>query len=153
MLLPPLHRRQATLRCLAAMLPPPLRRRQAAANLALSRCRHRLCWLVVALLSAVLFRHRMPFSLPAAFADKLSSIASTGHRRCRRAAGPLVELTVVHWRRKRDDFLVDKAGTKTCYYSSGGALVARGRLPLQRFAMVGCLRSLLSRSSSSTTSS
>jgi hypothetical protein len=50
----------------------------------------------------------------------------------------VVELTVVHWRRKRDDLLVDKAGTKTCYYSSGGALVASRRLPLQRFAMVGC---------------
>jgi hypothetical protein len=100
-------------------------------------------------------------SLPAAFADKLSSTASTGHRRhrrCRRAATTatattVVELTVVHWRKKRDDLLVDKAGTKTCYYSSGGALVASRRLPLQRFAIVGCLRSLLSRNSSSTTSS
>jgi hypothetical protein len=53
-------------------------------------------------------------------------------------ATTVVELTVVHWRRKRDDLLVDKAGTKTCYYSSGGALVASHRLPLQRFAMVGC---------------
>jgi hypothetical protein len=68
-------------------------------------------------------------SLPAAFADKLSSTAT---------ATTVVELTVVHWRRKRDDLLVDKAGTKTCYYSSGGALVASRRLPLQRFAMVGC---------------
>jgi hypothetical protein len=68
-------------------------------------------------------------SLPAAFADKLSSTAT---------ATTVVELTVVHWRRKRDDLLVDKAGTKTCYYSSGGALVASRRLPLQRFVMVGC---------------
>ncbi len=67
--LPPLpHRRQATSRCLAAALPSPLRRRQAAADLALSRCRHRHCchrraavrWLVVVLLSAVRFRHCMP---------------------------------------------------------------------------------------------
>jgi len=51
----------------------------------------------------------------------------------------VVELTVVHWQRKRDDLLVDKAGTKTTSYnSSGGALVASRRLPLQRFAMVGC---------------
>jgi len=44
----------------------------------------------------------------------------------------------MHWQRKRDDLLVDKAGTKTCYYTSGGAFVASRRLPLQRFAMVGC---------------
>jgi hypothetical protein len=81
-------------------------------------------WLVVALLSAVQFRHRMP-----SCDDKLSSTAT---------ATTVVELTVVHWRRKRDDLLVDKAGTKTCCYSSGGALVASRRLPLQRFAMVGC---------------
>jgi hypothetical protein len=61
-------------------------------------------------------------SLTAAFADKLSSTAT---------ATTVVELTV-------DDLLVDKAGTKTCYYSSGGALVASRRLSLQRFAMVGC---------------
>jgi hypothetical protein len=44
-------------------LPPPPRRRQAAADLALSRCRRRRAavrWLVVVLLSAVRFRHRMP---------------------------------------------------------------------------------------------
>jgi hypothetical protein len=70
-------------------------------------------------------------SLPAAFADKLSSTATA-------TTTTVVELTVVHWRRKRNDLLVDKAGTKTCYYSSGGALVASRRLPLQRFAMVGC---------------
>jgi hypothetical protein len=88
-------------------------------------------------------------SLPAAFADKLSSTASTATTTA--AAGPpgrraattatattVVKLTVVHWRRKRDDLLVDKAGIKTCYYSSGGALVASRRLPLQRFAMDGC---------------
>jgi hypothetical protein len=109
-------------------------------------------WLVVALLSAVRFRHRMP---------------SCDHQRSRcrplspinclppppppppplppgrqaattTTATTMVELTVVNWRRKRDDLLVDKAGTKTCYYSSGGALVASRRLPLQRFAMVGC---------------
>ena len=34
--------------------------------------------------------------------------------------------------------MVDKAGTKRSYYSSGGALVASGRPPLQRLAMVGC---------------
>jgi hypothetical protein len=86
-------------------------------------------------------------SLPAAFPDKLSSTFSTAATAA--AAGPpghpttatattVVELTVVHWRRKRNDFLVDKAGTKTCYYSSGGTLVDSRRLPLQRFAMVGC---------------
>jgi hypothetical protein len=53
-------------------------------------------------------------------------------------ATTVVELTVVHWQRKRDDLLVDKAGTKACYYTSGGALVASRRLPLQRFSMVGC---------------
>jgi hypothetical protein len=65
---PPPHHRRATSRCLTAMLPPPPRRRQAAADLALSCCRHRHCrhrraavhWLVVALLSAVRFCHRMP---------------------------------------------------------------------------------------------
>ena len=49
----------------AAKLPPPPRRRQAAADLALSRCRHRrcrrrraaVCWLVVALSSR--YRHRL----------------------------------------------------------------------------------------------
>jgi hypothetical protein len=41
-------------------------------------------------------------------------------------ATTVVELTAVHWRRKRDDLLVDKAGTKMCC------------LPLQCFAMVGC---------------
>jgi hypothetical protein len=65
-------------------------------------------------------------SLPAAFADKLSSTASTSaaagppgrhNRRCRRAATTatattVVELTVVHWRRKRGDLLVDKAWDK-----------------------------------------
>jgi hypothetical protein len=117
-------RRQATSRCLTAALPPPPRRRQASTNLALSRCHHRhcrrrraaVCWLVVALLSAVRFRHRMP---------------SCNHQRSRcrplspinclpppppataAAAGPpapttatattVVELTVVDWRRKRDD--------------------------------------------------
>jgi hypothetical protein len=78
--------------------------------------------------------------LPAAFADKLSSTASTAATAA--AAGPLGRHNrhslFVHWRRKRDDLLVDKAGTKTCYYSSGCALVASRRLPLQRFAMVGC---------------
>jgi hypothetical protein len=53
-------------------------------------------------------------------------------------ATTVVELTVVHWRRKRNDLLVDKAVTKPCYYSSSGALVASRHLPLQRFAMVGC---------------
>ncbi len=43
-------------------------------------------------------------------------------------ATTVVELYVVHWRRKRDDLLVDKAGTKTCYYSSGGALDASRHL-------------------------
>jgi hypothetical protein len=38
----------------------------------------------------------------------------------------------------RDDLMVDKAGTKMSYYSSGGALVASRRPPLQRLAMVGC---------------
>jgi hypothetical protein len=83
------------------------------------------------------------------FADKLCSTASTAATAA--AAGPpgrraattatattVFELTVIHWRRKRDDLLVDKSGTKTCYYSSGGALIASRRLPLQRFAMVGC---------------
>jgi hypothetical protein len=54
-------------------LPP--RGCQAAADLALPRCRRRRAaarWLVVALLSAVRFRQ-----LLAAFADKLSSTAST----------------------------------------------------------------------------
>jgi hypothetical protein len=42
------------------------------------------------------------------------------------------------------DFIIEcrhatiNALTKTCYYSSGGALVTSRRLPLQRFAMVGC---------------
>jgi len=78
--------------------------------------------------------------LPAAFANKLSSTASTaatatatgppGRRAATTAtATTVVKLTVVHWQRKRDDLLVDKAGTKTCYYSSGGALVASRRLP------------------------
>jgi hypothetical protein len=43
-MLPPLplpHRRQATLRYLAAALPPPPRRRQAAADVTMSRCPHR----------------------------------------------------------------------------------------------------------------
>jgi hypothetical protein len=44
--------------------------------------------------------------LPAAFADKLSSTATA-------TATTVVELTVVHWQRKRNDLLVDKAGTKT----------------------------------------
>jgi hypothetical protein len=38
----------------------------------------------------------------------------------------------------RDDLMVDNAGTKTSYYSSGGALVASRRPPLQRLVMVGC---------------
>jgi hypothetical protein len=67
--------------------------------------------------------------LPAAFPDKLSSTATAT---ATATATTMVELTVVH------DLLVDKAGTKTCYYSSGGALVASCRLPLQRFAMVCC---------------
>ena len=61
-------------------------------------------------------------SLPAAIADKLSSTAT---------ATTVVELTC-RWQRKRNDLLVDKAGTKMCYYSSGGALVASRCLPLQR---------------------
>jgi hypothetical protein len=70
--------------------------------------------------------HPSTLSLPAAFADKLSSTATT--------------TTVTHrrWQRKHDDLLVDKAETKTCYYSSGGALVTSRCLPLQRFAIVGC---------------
>jgi hypothetical protein len=36
-----------------------------------------------------------------------------------------------------DDLMVDKAGTKTSYYSSGDALVASRCPPLQRLAMVG----------------
>jgi hypothetical protein len=46
-------------------------------------------------------------------------------------ATTVVELTC-RWQRKRNDLLVDKAGTKMCYYSSGGALVASRCLPLQR---------------------
>ena len=34
--------------------------------------------------------------------------------------------------------MVDKAGTKTSYYSNDGALVASLHPPLQRLAMVGC---------------
>jgi hypothetical protein len=47
----------------AAAKLPPTSRCCAAANLALSRCRRRratVCWLVVALLSAVRCRHHMP---------------------------------------------------------------------------------------------
>jgi hypothetical protein len=122
MLPPPPHRRQATPCCHAAALLPPLR-----------RCRAAVCWLVVALLSAIRFRHHMP---------------SCNHQcSCCRLLLP-----INCRQRMGDDLLVDKAGTKTCCYSSGGALVASHHLPLQRFAMVDCLHSLLSRSSSSTTS-
>ena len=38
----------------------------------------------------------------------------------------------------RDDLMVDKAGTKTSYYSSGGALIASRRPPLQHLVMIGC---------------
>ena len=63
-------------------------------------------WLVVALLSAIRFRHRMlscdhqrsHLSLPAAFTDKLSSTASTA---ATATATTVVELTVMYWRRKR----------------------------------------------------
>jgi len=53
------------------------------------------------------------------------------HLYCRLGGKPTGEPT-------RDDLMVDKAGTKTSYYSSGGALVASRRLPLQCLAMVGC---------------
>ena len=58
------HRAAATALPQSRCVPPPPRRRQAAADLALSRCRRRRAavrWLVVALLSAVRFRHRMPW--------------------------------------------------------------------------------------------
>jgi len=53
------------------------------------------------------------------------------HLYCRLGGEPTGEPT-------RDDLIVDKAGTKTSYYSSGGALVASRRPPLQRLAVVGC---------------
>jgi hypothetical protein len=37
-----------------------------------------------------------------------------------------------------DDLMVGKAGTRTSYYSSGDALIANHRPPLQRLAMVDC---------------
>ena len=70
------HRVATIAPCVAAKMPLPLCRRHAAAVGALSRCCHRHCrhrrccrcrrcraavhWLVVALLSAVQFCHRMP---------------------------------------------------------------------------------------------
>jgi len=53
------------------------------------------------------------------------------HLYCRLGSEPKGEPT-------RDDLMVDKAGTKTSYYLSGGALIASRRSPLQRLAMVGC---------------
>ena len=115
----------ATTAAAAAALSPSCRRLRAAAAA--------IRWLVVAFCPPsdfVIVMRPSTLSLPATFADKLSSTAAT--------ATTVVELTVVHWRRKHDDLLVDKAGIIMCYYSSGGAFVASRRLPLQRFAMVGC---------------
>ena len=134
----------------------PPRRRQAAADLALLCCHHRrraaVRWLVVALLSAVQFCHRMPScNHQRSHCRPLVPISCLppppppppplppgGRAATTAPATTVVELTVVHWQRKCDDLLVDKAGTKMCYYSSGGALVASRRLPLQCFVMVGC---------------
>jgi hypothetical protein len=104
------------------------------------------------LLSAVRFCHRMPSCVhQRSCCQPLSPInclppppppprpLPLGRQAATTATATTVaELTVVHWRRKRDDLLVDKAVTQTCYYTSGGALIASRHLPLQRFAMVGC---------------
>ena len=110
------HRRAATKlppscrrRCAVALPPPPLtlppppRRRQAAADLALSHCRRTTVrWLVVALLSAVRFRHHMPSCdhqrsscRPLSLINCLPPPATTA------TATTVVEITVAHWRRKR----------------------------------------------------
>jgi len=48
------------------------------------------------------------------------------HLYCRLGSEPTGEPT-------HDDLMVDKAGTKTSYYSSGGALIASRHPPLQRW--------------------
>jgi hypothetical protein len=53
------------------------------------------------------------------------------HLYCRLGGEPTSEPT-------RDDLMVEKAGTKTSYYSSGGALVASRRPQLRRSACVFC---------------
>jgi hypothetical protein len=53
------------------------------------------------------------------------------HLYCRLGGEPIDEPS-------HDDLMVDKAGTKTSYYSSEGTLVASLRPSLQRLTMVGC---------------
>ena len=120
------HRAAAVALCAAAAKLPSTSRCCAAA---LPRCRSLVgCCIVVRhlILSSHAVMRPSTLSLPAAFADKLSSTATAA------AAGPPQLPPPPPWSNspsyigeEREILLVDKAGTKTCYYSSGGALVAR----------------------------